>query len=240
MVLTEVGSVAMQQAEEIFQLGETLVRTVRDADVSPGMRLAVGVADSVPKSVVWPLVQPAMRDSNLRVLIHVDEFDDLLADLVLHRLDVVLADRAAPPNRNLRPYSHALADSPISWWAAPLWAQAARQGFPNSLATVPVLLPTAHSALRTRLDDWFARHGIRPNISGEFEDSALLKSFAASGMGVFPAPDILHDELTASHGVERVGICNGVEERFFAIATEKKVMHPLIERLLPTASRVND
>ena len=54
MVLTEVGSVAMQQAEEIFQLGETLVRTVRDADVSPGMRLAVGVADSVPKSVVWP------------------------------------------------------------------------------------------------------------------------------------------------------------------------------------------
>ena len=235
--LTEAGSMAMQQAEEIFQLGETLARTVRDADASPGVRLAVGVADSVPKSVVWHLMQPAMHDSKLRVLFHVDEFDDLLADLALHRLDVVLADRTAPPNRNLRLYSRALADSPISWWAAPAWTDAARQDFPNSLAIVPVLLPTTHSALRTRLDHWFALHGIRPNIAGEFEDSALLKSFGASGMGVFPAPDIVHDELTASHGVERVGPCKGVEEHFFAIATEKKVMHPLVERLLPTTSR---
>ena len=240
VVLTEAGGMAMQQAEEIFQLGETLARTVRDADVSPGVRLAVGVADSVPKSVVWHLMQPAMRDSNLRVLFHVDEFDDLLADLALHRLDVVLADRAAPSNRNLRLYSHALADSPISWWAVPSLAQVARQGFPNSLATVPVLLPTAHSALRTRLDHWFARHGIRPKIAGEFEDSALLKSFGASGMGVFPAPDLLHDELTASHGLEHVGLCKGVEEHFFAIATEKKVMHPLVERLLPTALRFKE
>lgn len=237
VVLTEAGNIAMQRADAIFQLGELLAPAVRDADTSIEVRLKVGVADSVPKLVVWRLMQPAIDGPNLRLLFHVDEFDDLLADLALHRLDVVLADRAAPPNRNLRLYSHPLASSPISWWAPPSWAEQARQDFPTSLATIPVLLPTAHSALRTRLDHWFERHAIRPKIAGEFEDSALLMSFGASGMGVFPAPDLVHDELRTSYGVQRLGICAGVEEHFFAIATEKKVTHPLVERLLPAASR---
>ena len=41
------------------------------------------------------------------------------------------------------------------------------------------------------------------------------------------------EELTACYGVKRVGPCEGVEEHFFAIGTEKKVSHPLVQRLLP-------
>lgn len=215
IVLTEAGSIAMQQAEEIFQLGERLAYTVRDAATSLGVRLAVGVADSVPKLVVWRLLLPALNGPNLRLLFHVDEFDDLLADLALHRLDVVLADRAAPPNRNLRLYSHSLASSPIGRWAPPSWPEQARLDFPQSLARIPVLLPTAHSTLRTRLDRWFEHHAIRPNIVAEFEDSALLKTFGANGMSVFPAPNLVHDELIMSYGVQHLGNCEGVEEHFF-------------------------
>jgi LysR family transcriptional regulator, transcriptional activator of nhaA len=237
VVLTDAGHIAMLQAEEIFQLGERLGHTVRDAVTPISVRLSVGVADSVPNLVVWRLMQPAMQGPNLRLLFHVDEFDDLLADLALHRLDIVLADRAAPPSPNLRLYSHPLAASPISWWAPPSWIEQARQDFPTSLSMVPVLLPTTHSALRTRLDQWFERHAIRPKVAGEFEDSAMLKSFGARGMGVFPAPDLVQDELSTSHGVQRLGNCEGVEEHYFAIATEKKVTHPLVERLLPRGPR---
>ena len=72
-----------------------------------------------------------------------------------------------------------------------------------------------------------------PRIVGEFEDSALLKTFGASGMGVFPAPELVQDELISRYRVERVGTCKGVTEEFFAIGTEKKVMHPLVLQLLP-------
>ena len=232
LALTEAGREALQRADHIFQLGEVLPAAVRDAAASPAVRLAVGISDALPKLVVRRLMHPVLGEPRLRLLCHEDEFDDLLADLALHRLDVVLADRPAPGNPNLRLYSHALGESAVDWYGVPRLARKAKAGFPGSLGAVPVLLPTAHSAVRARLDAWMGARGLTPAIAGEFEDSALLKAFAADGLGVFPAARWLHRELEARYGVQRIGECEGVLERFYAIGTERKVAHPLVHCLL--------
>ena len=233
VTLTDAGVAAMHQAELIFQLGAKLPEAVRDAIGAPSVRLAVGISEGLSKLAVRRLMQPVMDTPNLRLICHEDEFDDLLGDLALHRLDVVLADRAAPSNPNLKLYSHSLGTSTLSWYAPPALHAAARKGFPHSLATVPVLLPTAHAAVRLRIDQWFERAGVRPNVVGEFEDSALLKTFAVAGMGIFLAADLLHDDLSERYKVKRVGSCDGVEDQFFAIAARKKLLHPLVQKLLP-------
>lgn len=232
LVLTDAGVAAMQHADHIFQLGEQLPAAVRDAVSSPVVRLAVGVSDGLPKLVVRSLMTPVMQEPNLRLLCHSDEFEDLLADLALHRLDIVLADRPAPNNASVRVYSHRLGSSALAWYAPSALYAAARRDFPRSLTRVPVLLPTTHVAVRARLDHWFERLAIRPKLVGEFEDSALLKTFGASGVGVFPAAEIVHDDLVMRYGVKRVGRCDDVEESFFAIGNEKKVSHPLVQRML--------
>ena len=232
LVLTEAGMAAMRQADQIFQLGGQLPNVIDNAISSPGLRLAVGISDGLPKLVVRRLLQPVIQEPSLRLLCHEDEFDDLLGDLALHRLDVVLADRAAPPNPNLKVYSHSLGSSALAWYASASLYAAARKGFPQSLAKVPVLLPTTHVAVRARLDQWFEQLSIRPRVVGEFEDSALLKTFGASGMGVFPATELIHDELLAQYRVKRVAACEGVDEHFFLIVAEKKIQHPFIQRLL--------
>jgi len=232
LALTEAGLAAMRQAEQIFQLGEQLPAALREAIGSPVVRLTLGVSDALPKLAVRQLMQPVMQAPGLRLLCHEGKFDDLLGDLALHRLDVVLADRPAPANPNLKVYSHSLGSSPLAWYAPPAWKTAALKNFPRSLATVPVLLPTGHAAVRTALDLWFERLGIRPHIVGEFDDSALLKTFAASGMGVFPAAELVQGELASRYGVERVGACEGAAEHFFAIAADKKVLHPLVWMLV--------
>ncbi len=235
LVLTDAGQAAMQQADQIFQLGENLPALVRDAASTPTVRLAAGISDGLPKLVVRRLLQPVVAEPNLRLLCHEGEFDVLLGDLALHRLDVVLSDRPAPPNPNIKLYSHAMGSSAVAWYGSPVLVKAAKKNFPQSLADVPTLLPTAHTAVRTRLDHWFEQRAIRPRIVGEFEDSALLKTFGASGMGVFPAAQWVHDDLLAHYGVQRLGPCDGVTEHFFAIGTEKKVQHPLVQRLLQPA-----
>lgn len=232
VALTDAGLAAMRHAEQIFQLGDGLQSLLRDAAGAPSMRLVVGISDGLPKLVVRRLLQPVVHTPHLRLLCQQDEFTELLADLALHRLDVVLADRPAPPNPNLKLYAHSLISSTLGWYASPELHATARRGFPRSLARVPVLLPTPHAAIRARLDQWFERYSIAPRVVGEFEDSALLKTFGASGMGVFPATDMIRKELQAGYGVLRVGRCQGVNEHFFAIGTEKKVMHPLVQRLL--------
>lgn len=234
VVLTDAGLAAMRQAEQIFQLGEQLPAVVRDAVGAPTVRLIVGISDELPKLAVQSLMQSVMQERNLRLLCMVDEFEDLLGDLALHRLDVVLADRAAPLNPNLKVYSHSLGSSPLAWYAPSSLYVAAKHNFPHSLSKVPVLLPTTHAAVRPRLDQWFERNFIRPHLVGEFEDSALLKTFGAAGMGVFPMASLVHEELTSRYAVKRLGACEGVEEHFFAIAASRKVLHPLVQQLFPS------
>ncbi len=235
VALTDAGRAVMQQAELIFQLGEKLPDVIRNAVGAPSVRLAVGISEGLAKLAVRQLMQPVMHTPHLRLICQEDEFEDLLGDLALHRLDVVLADRPAPGNPNLKVYSHLLGSSNLSWYAAPALLAAARKGFPQSLATVPVLLPTSHAAVRQRVDHWFERLGITPNIVGEFEDSALLKTFGAAGMGVFPAAELVQSQLTSQDHVKRVGDCEGVAEHFFAIAAQKKISHPLVLKLLQPA-----
>ena len=121
----------------------------------------------------------------------------------------------------------------MAWYAAPALLVAAQDDFPRSLARVPVLLPLPPATMRVQIDPWFERAGVRPRIVGEFEDSALLKTFGARGMGVFPAAEWVEDELLARYGVCRVGDCAGVDEPFHAICAERSVPHPLVARLVP-------
>lgn len=235
LALTDAGMAAMQQADQIFQLGEALPARVRDAVSAPTVRLAVGICDGLPKLVVRRLLQPVIAEPHLRLLCQEGNLDDLLGDLALHRLDMVLSDRPAPANPNIKLYSHSLGTSTIGWYGTAAMVAATHKDFPRSLGEVPMLLPTAHTAVRDQLDQWFEQRAIRPRVVGEFADSALLKTFGASGMGVFPAAEWAHDDLLAHYAVSRLGPCEGVTEHFFAIGTEKKVQHPLVLRLLQPA-----
>lgn len=235
LVLTEAGLAAMKQADLIFQLGENLPARVRDAASTPVVRFAVGITDSLPKLVVHRLLSQIVHEPNLRLVCHEGEFEDLLGDLALHRLDIVLSDHPAPQNPNIKLYSHAIGQSSITWYATPALAKTATRPFPDCLADMPLLLPTAHTAVRARLDHWFEQRSIVPRIVGEFEDSALLTTFGASGMGGFPAADWVHDDLLAHYPVQKMGPCDGITEHFYAIGTEKKVQHPLAQRLLRPA-----
>lgn len=232
LVLTEAGVAALHEADHIFALGELLPQRVREAASGPTLRLNLGISDGIAKLSVHRLLTPVLDKPHLRLLCHEGEFQPLLGELAMHKLDAVLADRAAPPNPALRTTSQLLGTSAIAWYAPPLWAEAATNNFPHSLAVVPVLLPTEHAAMRARIDHWLERERIRPRIAGEFEDSALLSTFAATGMGVMPAPVTMGAHLLKTHDLVQVGTTPDVQEEFHLIFSARKVMHPLLTRLL--------
>jgi LysR family transcriptional regulator, transcriptional activator of nhaA len=238
VALTEAGQAVLARAEEIFQIGQTIPEAVREAASGPVARLAVGLSDGISKLAAHALLGPVLATPGLRLVCHEGEFDQLLAELALHHLDLVLAGQGAPPNPNLRLASERLVASPVDWYGPTALVRAARvKGFPQSLAELPVLLPTRHAALRTTLELWFESIGVQPLVVGEFEDSALLAVFAARGLGVFPVGRLGADDVGQIRGLRLLGRCDDLKEEIHAIRSRRGLHHPLVRQVMGLAAR---
>ena len=229
LVLTETGQVVFRYADEIFTLGREMLDTVKGRGTGKPMRLNVGVVDVVPKLVVRALLEPALHlEEPVRLVCREDSYERLLADLSLHSLDVVIADGPVPSGSSVRAFSHALGECGVTFFGTSSLVAAHRKGFPRSLDGAPMLLPLEHLALRRELNRWFDGMGIKPRVVGEFEDSALMKVFGASGAGIFPAPSAVEQQVAAQYGVRVVGRADSVRERFFAVSVERRLKHPAV------------
>ena len=103
LVLTEAGRVALNYADQIFLLGEQLQETLAEDDVGKSLRLTVGISDSLPKMIAYRLLEPALKlPQFVRMECYDGTFETLLADLALHKLDVVLTDRPTNAKSSLR------------------------------------------------------------------------------------------------------------------------------------------
>jgi LysR family transcriptional activator of nhaA len=123
----------------------------------------------------------------------------------------------------------------VTFFAAAELAGRYRRGFPESLDGAPFLLPTEGSVLRRSLEQWFEARGIRPRIMGEFEDSALMKTFGEAGVGVFPSPAAIEKEVRRHFGVSVVGRAVDLTERFYAVSVERKLKHPAVVSITEAA-----
>ena len=229
LVLTETGRLVYRYAEEIFTLGRELRSAVEGAPVGPPSSLLVGIADVVPKLVARRLLEPALRQPEpLRLVCREDKPERLLAELAVHNLDVVLTDAPVGPSIRVRAFSHLLGECGIDFFATAELAHAHKRRFPKSLDGAPMLLPTENTALRRSLDAWFSARGVRPRVVGEFDDSALLKVFGQTGLGIFPAHSVIADEVERQYQVRVIGSADPVRERFYAISIERKLKHPAV------------
>lgn len=235
LVLTDMGRVVYRYAEDIFALGRELLDTVKDRPSGRPVRLQVGIANVVPKHVAHRILEPALRmEQKIRVNVHEDTSERLLALLATHSLDLVISD-APIGNVKVKAYSHLLGESPVTFFAAPKVAKKHRKKFPESLNGAELLLPGENTAVRRSLDTWFESQNLRPAIVGEFDDSALMTTFGQNGDGVFPAATALEKEVQRQFGVQVVGRTDAVRERYFAISPERKLKHPAVIAITETA-----
>jgi len=236
VAVTDAGQAVWARAEEIFQLGALIPEEAAAAASGQKARLAIGMSDGLSKLAAHVLLKPVLDTPSLRLVCHEGEVDDLLAELALHRLDLVLACQAPAHNSSLRLSSERLMVSRVGWYGPSAMVQKAQiDGFPASLGELPLLLPTAHAALRGRIDRWFEANRINPRVVGEFEDSALLSLFSAQGMGVFPVTELGATDLAAIRGLRLLGQSADLHEEIHAIRSRRGLHHPLVLRILESA-----
>ena len=228
--LTDDGRLALDYADQIFTLGAEMESAIRQA--KGGRRVLdfrVGVADSVAKSVVYRLLEPALSISEpVKLICSEGKFPDLVAQLALHRLDLVISDEALSRRISVKAFNHSLGSSTMSFFCAPVLKSRLQGRFPECLNDMPMLIQGASASIRQQLEGWLARHQVHPQVIGEFDDVALMEAFGREGRGVFMAPAVLEAETVEQFGVEVIGRTDELVEEFFAVSVERRITHPCV------------
>lgn len=236
LVLSDMGRVVFEYADEIFSVGAELASVVRGKLPGGPTTLSLGIVSSMPKLIAERIVAPTMMaEQPVRVRCFEASLERLLSELAVHKLDLVLSDQPVPDGLSIKAYNHRLGDSGMSFFSQRKRARRYRAKFPDSLNDAPLLLPSKHSALRRRLDDWFEDRELSPRIAGEFDDSALLKAFGEAGAGVFAAPTVIEDEICRMYRMSVIGQTDEIKERFYAISPERRLKHPSVVMITDTA-----
>lgn len=239
LYLTEAGKKVLDYTTRIFDLGSELEQAVRRGVLTGQETLRVGICDIIPKSMAFRLMQPA-REAGMamHLICREGRFDDLVMELGAHKLDLVIADRPLPPGGALRGHSRLLGASELAVLGHPDLCRDWPGAFPDRLRLAPFLLPGPEAAVRSQLNSWFDANDLRPIVVGEFDDGALLKSFARAGAGFIVAPAVLASAIRAEYGLEQIGTITSIVEQFYAISVERRYRHPAVLRILDGAAAV--
>jgi len=234
--LTETGRLVLGYADEIFSLGGELEEALRNLPPDRQITFKVGIADVVPKTIAYRLLAPALSlPDPVRIICRENNLASLLAELALHRVDMVIADGPIPPGINVRGFSHVLGDCGISFLAVQSLARTLRKNFPHSLNGAPLLIPSETNLVQAKLLDWLDSLRIYPRIVGEFDDSALMKVFGQAGTGIFITSTPIATEVAKQYGLGIIGSTEAVREQYYAISVERRISHPAVSAVTETA-----
>lgn len=234
--LTETGRLVLGYADDIFELGRELGDVLRGAPLVGNSEFIVSAASALPKTIVYKVLEPALTVSNdISLTCKEGPVESILGELAVHKVDMVLTDTPLTSAFSIKAYNHYLGESTLSFFASPAVAAKLTADFPACLQDTPMLLPTKQYAVRQLFDRWCTDNGIFPIVRGQYDDSALMKSFGQAGFGVFFMPSIIEDEVKQSFGLEVVGRSNTLKQKFYAISAERKVTHPAVAAICDTA-----
>ncbi len=234
--LTEIGKVVLGYAEQIFALEDELEERLRHADSNVPRVLKVGVADAVPKSIASRILKPTLNlEEHVRIVCKENNQENLLAELALRKLDIVLADGPIPNHIGVRGYNHKLGSSGMSFMATEKLASTLDGSFPSCLNDAPMLLPSAVSQVQSSLLQWFQEHQLAPKITGEFDDSALMKAFGHEGAGVFVIPSAISEDVARQYQTVEIGRTEEVKESFFVISHERNISNQGVTEIIERA-----
>jgi LysR family transcriptional activator of nhaA len=227
--MTEFGQLVFGYAEEIFTLGSEILRATKHAPGVRVLKLHVGIVDSFPKLMSYDILRPVFEHQPpVHLTCHEGKLLDLVSQVSTHRIDVVLSDEPVSPGVTGKVFNHLLESSEIAFCAMPSLARKLKGRFPRNLDGAPMLLPTQNCSLRRDLENWFRSVGIQPRVVAEFEDGALAKIAATSGLGVIAVPSVVVSEAVERYGFVPIGRSKEVETRFYAITAERRFTHPAV------------
>ncbi|SKA88571.1 LysR family transcriptional regulator, transcriptional activator of nhaA [Prosthecobacter debontii] len=236
LVLTEAGRIALQYADTIFQSGEELMDVLKNQASRSRSILRVGAVANLSRNFQLRFLQPVIGKDDVELIIHSGTLRELLSQLQAHTLDVVLTNTAIRRDTEVGWHCHLLDEQPVSLVGQKRRGKRSFQ-FPHDLRTVPIVLPSLESSIRSAFDLRMDQLGIRPMIAAEVDDMAMLRLMARESLGVTLVPSVVvKDELERGELVEKYRFSD-IKETFYAITPSRRFPNPILRILMASRGR---
>lgn len=231
LVLTEVGHITLDYSERIFEAGEELAATLRQASAGR-QAVRIGALSTLSRNFQIGFLAPLIGRTDVEIVLRSGNGSVLFEALQAMALDVVLTTE--PPARDVFSsfVAHRVAEQKVLLHGTPHRLRHAT--LEEMLSEEPVILPT-DSSIRTGFDSLITRLGLRPQVAAEVDDMAMIRLLARedAGLAITPAV-VLADELrdgllvTAPFDLD-------IGEDFYAVTLQRRFPNPVVTDLIEKA-----
>lgn len=231
LVLTDAGKVVLKYADEIGHLGQELLQVIEEKTFTSKITLRLGALDSVPKQIVWEIVQKARSFGDCFVSIVEGSQEELTSELLLRNIDCFISNYTGDISRDKNMISKSFVKAPVSIYGSKDFVSC-KKNFPKSLSGVAMILPTHHSKLRHDLDYFFDSKKIKIISELETQDTSLMKIFASQGAGLAALPDIAALNMVREKKLFKIGTLANIKEEYWIISSKRTIDNPIATKLI--------
>jgi LysR family transcriptional activator of nhaA len=231
--LTEVGHVVLEYAESIFNLGSELLALTESGDLQRLQRLRVGSVATLSRNFQENFLRPVLGEGEVKLVIRSASLEELLEQLRVHKLDLILSNRAVAADTST-PWRCQLNDQQSICIVGPPGKGAALFRFPQDLTAAKLILPGPGSDIRSQFDQVCGQHGVEVDPYAEVEDMAMLRLLARDSGGLAVLPEVVVQDELSSGRLQKYCVLDEVVERFYAITAKRHFELVALKTLLGT------
>jgi LysR family transcriptional regulator, transcriptional activator of nhaA len=231
LVLTDSGQLALAYAENIFGLGQEMLSRLEGR--SEGVtRLRIGSVATLSRNYQENRIRPLLTDPSVVLTLESGMLDDLLARLIQHQLDLVLANETVPSDPNRPLLCRFLGSQAISLVGPAAKWQPYSLRVPEDLDGLEIALPGQRSAFRAQFDAMCNAAGVKPRLRAEVDDMAMLRLIARDSGWLTVLPEVVVQDELQSGLLVCAGQSTDLQERFYAITTPQRHAVEMLDRLV--------
>lgn len=218
--LTEIGHVVLEYAESIFNLGSELLSITESGDFLQLRRLRVGSVATLSRNFQENFLRPIISEPEIRLEIRSATLEELLELLRMHKLDVILSNRAVVSDSSATLQCQKIAEQRVCI-VGPPGAAARKFQFPQDLASARLLLPGPSSEIRSQFDLLMGQLGVKVDVGAEVDDMAMLRLLARDSGALALVPEVVVQDELYNGTLETYWVLEDIVEHFYAITAER-------------------
>lgn len=231
LILTEVGAIVLEHANQIFNIGDELQLVLKDRGAGSRPTLRVGGRATLSRNFQMKFLEPLLRREDVKVILKSGSFADLIEDLETHKIDVVLSNVLPLRDAKSTWVPHVIEEQPVSLVGHKKFGNE-RVDWREVVQQAPLILPSTESGIRSGFDSLLERSKVTPRVVAESDDMAMMRLLIREGVGVGVVPPIVVRHELKQGTLAVLADLPDIVETFFAITLSRLFPNVLLDEVL--------